>query len=113
MAKGTPNPVVNLSRSTGATELHIPSLTNTVTKLTYTATADTQALSATLVPGRLVRISCTTDCYIRWDSSAVAATDTDTLLIRGVEPQRVPEQATHVSAVRETSSGVMTITQYA
>lgn len=113
MAKGTPNPVVNLSRSTGATELHIPSLTNIVVKLTYTATEDTQALPASLVAGRLVRVSCTTDCYIRWDSSAVAATNTDTLLIRGVEPQRVPEGATHVSAVRGTSNGVMTITQYA
>ena len=112
MAKGTPNPVVNLSRSTGATELHIPSLSNTVVKLSFTATADTQALSASMVPGRLTRISTTEDCYIRWDSSATAATVTDTLMIRGVEPQRVPELATHISAIRVATSGVLTVTQY-
>ena len=112
MAKGTPNPVVNLSRSTNATEMQIPSLSNTVVKLTVTGTADTQALPAGLEPARLVRVSCSEDCYIRWDSSAIAATVTDTLLIRGVEPQRVPELATHVSAIRVSTSGVMTITAY-
>lgn len=112
MAKGTPNPVVTLSRSRGASELHIPSISNTVVALSFTAAADTQALPALLEPGRLVRIACDEDCYIRWDSSATAATSSDTLLIRGVEPQRVPEDATHVSAIRKDTDGVMTITMF-
>ena len=109
---GKPNPAVNLSRSRGATELHIPSISNTVTTLTFTATADTQSLAASMVAGRLVRVSASEDCYIRWDSSVVAATTTDTLFIRGVEPQRVPEQATHISAIRVSTNGVLTLTEF-
>jgi len=110
MAKG--NPAVSLSRSHNATELHIPSISNTVTKLTFTDTADTQALAASMVAGRLTRVSASEDCYIRWDSSAVAATVTDTLFIRGVEPQRVPEAATHFSAIRVSTNGVLTVTEF-
>jgi hypothetical protein len=112
VAKGTPNPVVTLSRSRGATELSIPSLSNTVVSLSFTVAADTQALPALLEPARLVRVACSEDCYIRWDSSATDASSTDTLMIRGVEPQRVPEGATHVSAIRESTDGVMTITMF-
>lgn len=112
MAKGTPNPVVNLSRSTNATEMHIPSISNTVVKMSFTGTADTQALPSLLEEGRLVRVACSEDCYMRWDSSAVNATATDTLMIRGVEPQQVPKDATHVSTLRVTTNGVMTITMF-
>jgi hypothetical protein len=109
---GSPQPQVTLPRSKGASEIHVPALTNSVVALAFTGTADTQALPAGFTQGVLVRVATSEDCYLRWDSSATAATSADTLMIRGVEPQLVPRLATHVSAVRLATDGAMTITVY-
>ena len=105
-------PQVNLARSKGATEIQVPAITNTVVKLSATTTtADTKVLGD-IKASMLVRVAATGDCYIRYDSSATAATTADTLMIRGVEAMLVPFEATHISAIGTDLDVDVTITLY-
>ena len=111
--KPKPQPQVILGRSLGATEIQIPGITNDVMSLSPTvSTADTDALPAAIEPGMLIRIASTEDVYIRWDSSAVDADDTDTLFTRGVEAQLVPKDVTHFSCLSVGTDGVVTVTLF-
>ncbi len=108
-----PQPQVYLGRSLGATEIQAPAITNDVMSLSPTSgTADTDPLPAAIEEGMLVRIASAEDVYIRWDSSATAATSSDTLFTRGVEPQLVPRGATYFSCLSVSVAGPVTVTLF-
>jgi hypothetical protein len=59
----------------------------------------------------IVRLACNTDCFIIFGDSTVVATSSDALFTAGVEAFKVPDGATHVAAIQESSSGIMTLTE--
>jgi hypothetical protein len=105
-------PRATLQQSQNGQEIHVPPLTNTVLKFNLSGVASTVALPADMDPGALCRFACDENCYLRFDSSAVAATDQDTLMIKGVEPVQIPPGATHISVIWEGLGGPATLTLY-
>ena len=80
---------------------------------TVTTTSANVALNAAIGDGDVVRIACTIDAYLAWGfGSAATATSSNPLFTSGVEYMRVPDGATHISALRAGSAdGVLCVTK--
>ena len=103
-----------LPKSLDATDIQVPALSNSVLSLSpTTSVAATGALPVTSADGCVVRVAATEDVYIRFDTSAVAATSTDTVFPRGVESFMVPRGASHFSALAIDTDGEVTVTFFA
>lgn len=80
----------------------------TITVVSTTARA---ALPSGAGAEDIVRIACDTDCHIKFGDDTVEATTSDTLFTQGVEAFKVPDEVTHIAAIRRTADGFMTITE--
>ena len=85
-------------------------LAATVT-LSVAGTSDRVALPPGASHEDIVRVACNTDCYIAFGDVTVVATTNDALFTQGVEAFKVPDGVTHIAAIQESASGIMTITE--
>jgi hypothetical protein len=82
--------------------------TNTIT---VTGTSARQPLPSGAGAEDIVRLACNTDAFIIFGDVTVVAAPGDALFTAGVESFKVPDGATHIAAIQESSGGIMTITE--
>lgn len=82
------------------------------TTLAFTASTDRVQIP-TLEVGieDVLRLASTAGCYINFGDSTVVATSSDVYFPGGVETVKVPDNATHLSAIRFDTDGNITITE--
>ena len=86
-------------------------LSPTTVKITVGAASGRVALPPGAAHEDIVRVAGNRDCYIAFGDSTVEATTNDALFTQGVEAFKVPDTATHIAAIQESASGIMTITE--
>lgn len=80
-----------------------------VSKITVAATSAKVAYPSGAAVGSIVRISCNTDCYIKFGLTGDSAAATDHLFINGVEYFQLPVGTGFIHAIRVGTDGVLTI----
>lgn len=80
---------------------------------TVTTVSASVALDSEVGDGDIVRIACTIDAYLAWGfGSAATASSSNPLFTSGVEYIRIPDGATHISALRAgTTDGTLCVTK--
>ena len=80
---------------------------------TATTTAITAITTNGLAIGDSIRCFASTDCYIRFDDQATAATSGSMYFAAGTEILKIPVGATHMSVIQVTTGGNLFITKLA
>jgi len=76
---------------------------------TLTINSGSQVIDMT--GSQLVRIASATDAFIRFGVAGVVATSSNLFFPAGVEVLVMPKDATHVAIIRESVSGIASITK--
>ena len=77
--------------------------------INFTTSSANTTLPTNVQGGWVIRAASTEDCYIAFGDAATTATVASFLFPKGVEYLKVPKGATHVAAVRVTTSGVLSV----
>lgn len=100
---------VDLPHDVTGHAIQVVSLENNPTNLGFSATAATSALPSGLAANEVCRIAATEDCYIAFGDNTVQATTDDYLFPAGVEYVKIPFGASYISALRVTTSGILSV----
>lgn len=100
---------INVPTTQGGEPIQVLSFNGDPTNISVASSSARAAIPTNSSPGDIIRVACTVDCYIVFGTSSVTADTNDHLFTSGVEYMTIPNDATHLAAIRVGSDGVLTM----